>query len=187
FYTGYLNRTVSGASRGAITTGLAYGTSTCMMFLAYAAGFYYGGYLIEEQGVGFQAMLQSLMAVMLGSIGVGNALAFVPDLDDAKVAAHDVLEILDTESKINAVRPTGSVEKMGDGSIEFKSVYFQYPTRPDVAILKGLSFRVESGQQVALVGPSGGGKSTVIALLQRFYDPSEGSIAIGGTDNRMLN
>lgn len=62
------------------------------------------------------------------------------------------------------------------GTIELRDVKFNYPNRPDVPVLKGINIKVEAGQTVALVGPSGCGKSTVVSLLQRFYDPLEGSV-----------
>ena len=66
-------------------------------------------------------------------------------------------------------------EKMS-GSVEFHDVHFKYPTRPDVPVLKGLSITVEPGQVVALVGSSGCGKSTVVQLIERFYDPLDGRV-----------
>ena len=62
------------------------------------------------------------------------------------------------------------------GEIEFRNVSFTYPSRPDVPILKNLSFKVLRGQTLAIVGASGCGKSTIVSLLERFYDPSEGEI-----------
>ncbi|NWU39361.1 MDR1 protein, partial [Hylia prasina] len=62
------------------------------------------------------------------------------------------------------------------GDLEFKNVYFNYPSRPDVEILKGLNLKINSGQTVALVGGSGCGKSTTVQLIQRFYDPKEGTV-----------
>lgn len=62
------------------------------------------------------------------------------------------------------------------GNVEFEDVHFCYPARPDVKILKGLTFSIKAGETVALVGESGCGKSTVISLLERFYDPISGSI-----------
>ncbi|NWS98360.1 MDR1 protein, partial [Mionectes macconnelli] len=73
------------------------------------------------------------------------------------------------------------------GNLEFKNVYFNYPSRPDVEILKGLNLRISSGQTVALVGSSGCGKSTTVQLIQRFYDPKEGTITIDGQDIKTLN
>ncbi|VDK45664.1 unnamed protein product [Anisakis simplex] len=66
------------------------------------------------------------------------------------------------------------------GRIEFRNVYFNYPTRPDLPILKDLSFTVEPGQTVALVGPSGSGKSSCVALLEHFYVPNSGQVLVDG-------
>lgn len=60
--------------------------------------------------------------------------------------------------------------------MEFKRVQFVYPTRPDIRVLRDLSFKIEAGKTLALVGESGCGKSTVISLLERFYDPISGVI-----------
>ncbi|NXM11955.1 MDR1 protein, partial [Ploceus nigricollis] len=73
------------------------------------------------------------------------------------------------------------------GNLEFKNVYFNYPSRPDVEILKGLNLKINSGQTVALVGGSGCGKSTTVQLIQRFYDPKEGMVTIDGQDIKTLN
>ena len=74
-----------------------------------------------------------------------------------------------------------------DGHVEFKSVEFKYPSRVDVPVLRGVNFEIKPGQTVALVGSSGCGKSTCIQLLQRFYDPLNGSITIDNKDIRKLN
>ncbi|WP_075215232.1 ABC transporter transmembrane domain-containing protein [Mongoliimonas terrestris] len=70
------------------------------------------------------------------------------------------------------------------GEIRFEAVSFSYPTRPDIASLRGLSFTVRPGETVAIVGPSGAGKSTVLQLLLRFYDPTDGAILLDGIDIR---
>ena len=66
------------------------------------------------------------------------------------------------------------------GDVEFESVHFKYPSRPEVPVLRGLSLRGAAGERIALVGPSGAGKSTVVSLLLRFYDPDSGRIFIDG-------
>jgi ATP-binding cassette subfamily B protein len=66
------------------------------------------------------------------------------------------------------------------GEVEFRNVHFRYPARPEVEVLKGISFGISPGEKVALVGPSGAGKSTIIALLLRFYEPSLGEIRVDG-------
>ena len=73
------------------------------------------------------------------------------------------------------------------GDITVNSVHFNYPTRPEVKVLQGLSVSVKPGQTLALVGPSGCGKSTIVSLVERFYDPVTGNVTLEGTDLRDLN
>ena len=73
------------------------------------------------------------------------------------------------------------------GAVEVNEVKFNYPSRPDVEVLKGLSLSVEPGKTLALVGPSGCGKSTIVSLIERFYDPSAGSLSVDGRSLGDLN
>eukprot|EP00741_Cyanophora_paradoxa_P024732 tig00000293_g23876.t1 len=88
---------------------------------------------------------------------------------------------IDSESEAGEKAP---VER---GELTLQNVHFRYPTRPGVAVLRGLDLAVPSGKTLALVGPSGCGKSTVIQLAQRFYDPEQGSILVDGRDLRTLH
>ena len=74
-----------------------------------------------------------------------------------------------------------------EGEIKFENVKFAYPTRPDNLIFNGLDLTIPSGKTVALVGPSGGGKSTTVGLIERFYDPLAGSVKLDGVDMKELN
>ena len=73
------------------------------------------------------------------------------------------------------------------GDIEFNDVYFSYPARKEAHVLTRFSLRIPAGKTVALVGSSGSGKSTVVQLLERFYDPTSGSVTLDGNDLRKLN
>ena len=73
------------------------------------------------------------------------------------------------------------------GAVTLKDVEFSYPARPDVQVLHGLSLSLSPGKTLALVGPSGCGKSTVVSLIERFYDPSAGSLTLENFDLRDLN
>jgi ABC-type multidrug transport system fused ATPase/permease subunit len=88
---------------------------------------------------------------------------------------------------IDSTSKAGKKPTSVNGEIEFKNVSFAYPTRPDSLVFNGLSLKVEAGKTVALVGPSGSGKSTTVSLLERFYDPTSGSITLDGTDIRDIN
>jgi len=101
----------------------------------------------------------------------------VGDAAKAKVACHDMFQLLDRQTLINGLHPDGEepeMPKADAGEIEFQNVQFYYPFRPEVQVLKGVSFQIKAGQSVGLVGPSGGGKSTIMGLIQRFYDPVQG-------------
>ena len=73
------------------------------------------------------------------------------------------------------------------GAVTVKDVQFSYPARPDVQVLQGLSLSLSPGKTLALVGPSGCGKSTIVSLIERFYDPSSGSLTLENFDLRDLN
>ena len=73
------------------------------------------------------------------------------------------------------------------GIVDFQNVHFTYPSRPGVSVLEGFNISIKSGQTLALVGPSGSGKSTIISLIERFYDPTEGSILLDGVNLHDLN
>jgi ATP-binding cassette subfamily B protein len=107
------------------------------------------------------------------------------DLLRAAGATERLMELLDTRSPIAepaAPRPLPHAD--AGVELRFDAVRFAYPSRPDIDVLRGLAFTVERGRTVALVGPSGAGKTTVFQLLQRFYDVSGGSIALDGVDLR---
>jgi ATP-binding cassette subfamily B (MDR/TAP) protein 1 len=86
------------------------------------------------------------------------------------------------KTEVDVNQGTGRKLDALKGVIKFNNVKFHYPSRKEARVLKGLSLEVQPGQTVALVGPSGGGKSTTVQLLERFYDPVEGDITIDGVD-----
>ena len=88
---------------------------------------------------------------------------------------------------IDSTSPDGLKPSSVAGEVMFNNVSFTYPTRPDALVFDGLNLKVDAGKTVALVGPSGGGKSTTVSLLERFYDPTAGSITLDGHDIRNLN
>ena len=93
-------------------------------------------------------------------------------------ATERILEILDRDSEIQISESKNEAAQSISGKVEFKNVSFSYPTRNDVEVLKNISITVLSGQKIALVGQSGGGKSTIVQLLLRFYNTGGGSIYI---------
>ena len=93
----------------------------------------------------------------------------------------------DREPAIDSSSEEGEKPATFDGDIDFKDVKFNYPSRPDIHVLNGITFSVKKGETVALVGSSGCGKSTCIQLIQRFYDPFDGGVYVDGRNIRDLN
>uniref|UniRef100_A0A3Q2Z3C6 ATP-binding cassette, sub-family B (MDR/TAP), member 4 n=1 Tax=Hippocampus comes TaxID=109280 RepID=A0A3Q2Z3C6_HIPCM len=172
-----------------ISSNLIMGFTVMMIYLSYALAFWYGSTLIltkdKEYSIG--TVLTVLFALLIGAFALGetspNAEAFVI----AQGAAHQVYKIIDSIPSIDSYSESGFKPDSISGNIEFKNIHFNYPSRPEVKVLNHMSLSVKSGQTIALVGSSGCGKSTTIQLLQRFYDPQQGSVSIDGHDIRSLN
>jgi len=105
----------------------------------------------------------------------------------AKQAAQELKILFDRKPTIESWSTDGARLESCEGTIEFRDVHFRYPTRPEQPVLRGLNLSVKPGQYIALVGASGCGKSTTIALLERFYDPLVGGIYVDGKEISSLN
>ena len=124
-----------------------------------------------------------------GFIGgsVGGLADVYSRLQRAMGATEAIMAMLDEQPETSGQMPaTADTEPTGstDEAVRFADVHFAYPTRPDVPVLRGLNLILREGQQLALVGSSGAGKSTVVQLLYRFHDPQQGQLLVQGRDAR---
>lgn len=118
---------------------------------------------------------------------MGNAGPYISTASSSRAAAYEIFKIIDREPVIDTSSEEGFMIKNMNGHIDYEDIFFNYPSRPDVQILKGTNINIKAGSTVAFVGHSGCGKSTSVHLLQRFYDPIKGSIKIDGVDIKTLN
>eukprot|EP00300_Choanocystis_sp_HF-7_P000016 c10014_g1_i1.p1 GENE.c10014_g1_i1~~c10014_g1_i1.p1 ORF type:complete len:1250 (+),score=337.09 c10014_g1_i1:139-3750(+) len=178
------------ASRNGMTVGFM----TFGLFCAYALALWFGSTLIANKETNPQSgepwtggnVMSTFFAVLIGGFSVGQAAPGLQSLGEAKTASKKIWAILDRFVPIDS-RSTEGKRVSLTSDISFNDVKFSYASAPDVQVLKGLTFTVPAGKFVALVGPSGGGKSTTIGLLERFYDATSGRISIGGVDIKDAN
>jgi len=144
-----------------------------------------GGHLIVSGRLTTGALISFILYALLVARGFRNASRFVAESMRAIGATHWIFELVGATPQIPL--DGGDRPEELEPSIALEGVRFRYPARTDVEALKGIDLRIAPGEVVALVGKSGSGKSTVLNLLLRFYDPDEGRVCIGGRDVRELD
>lgn len=159
-----------------------YASSQSFIFLCIALGFWYGGTLIAKREYSMFQFFVVFSSIIFGSQSAGTIFSFAPDMGKAKNAAQQLQTLFDRVPAIDSWSEEGEALEHVEGHIEFRDVHFRYPTRPEQPVLRGLNLTVKPGQYIALVGASGCGKSTTIALLERFYDPVVGGVFVDGKD-----
>ncbi|XP_050194817.1 ATP-dependent translocase ABCB1 [Myiozetetes cayanensis] len=173
--------------RKAITANISMGAAFLLIYASYALAFWYGTTLVLTDDYTIGKVLTVFFSVLIGAFSIGQTAPSIEAFASARGAAYVIFNIIDNEPQIDSYSEAGYKPDHIKGNLEFKNVYFNYPSRPDVEILKGLNLKISSGQTVALVGSSGCGKSTTVQLIQRFYDPKEGMVTIDGQDIKTLN
>ncbi|KAG6704275.1 hypothetical protein I3842_07G128200 [Carya illinoinensis] len=165
-----------------VVSGIGFGMSFLLLFCVYATSFYAGARLVDNGKATFSDVFRVFFALTMAAIGISQSSSFAPDSSKAKTAAASIFGIIDRKSKIDPSEESGMKLDDVKGEIELRHVSFKYPSRPDIQIFRDLSLAIHSGKTVALVGESGSGKSTVISLLQRFYEPDSGHITLDGIE-----
>ncbi|XP_010222845.1 PREDICTED: multidrug resistance protein 1-like [Tinamus guttatus] len=173
--------------RKSITANISMGIAFLLIYASYALAFWYGTTLIIADDYTIGNVLTVFFSVLIGAFSIGQTAPSIEAFANARGAAYAIFNIIDTEPQIDSYSEAGHKPDHIKGDLEFQNVRFNYPARPDVKVLKGLNLKVNCGQTVALVGGSGCGKSTTVQLIQRFYDPNEGTVTIDGQDIRTLN
>ena len=178
--------------RDSLISGFFIGLGQFCIFASNAAVFSLSKKYILDGDIDSEDMGLAMNIVITTCVGIGQGMSNVGDIKKASVAFKSLYSTLDTKSLIPPFKRDneGKISaKNIKGKIELRNVYFAYPTRPEQVILKDISLTIEPGQQVALVGYSGSGKSTIIQLLTRFYDVEDGKgeILIDGINIKDYN
>jgi ATP-binding cassette subfamily B (MDR/TAP) protein 1 len=128
-----------------------------------------------------------VLAIFIGSISLVMLAPEMQSITRGQGAASKLLQVIDRVPDIDSADPGGLKLQTINGQIIFENVNFSYPSRPDVPVIKDLSVTFAAGKSSALVGASGSGKSTIVSLVERFYDPLSGVIKLDGVDIKELN
>ncbi|CAM6099089.1 unnamed protein product [Calypogeia fissa] len=177
-YNEECKRPVKNGIKQSLIAGIALGFSNFILYTTFALCFWVGGKLVQDGTLTFKDVFRVFFAISMSTNSVTQSSGMAPDFAKARIAVNSIFAIVDRKSKIDPTDMSGQILKDSKGEIEFERVAFFYPTRPDVQIFRELSFKVQAGQTLALVGESGSGKSTVVSLLERFYEPQSGTIYI---------
>jgi ATP-binding cassette subfamily B (MDR/TAP) protein 1 len=168
----------------------AYGLALCVWFeslLCTLTFSYYGAILVTQGRANVGIVINVFLSILIGSFSLAMLAPEVQAVIKACSAASKLFTTIDRVPSFDSADPSGLKPEVVHGSISFENVKFHYPSRPNVPILKGLTTSFSAGQTVALVGASGSGKSTVVALVERFYDPIQGVVKLDGVDVKALN
>ncbi|CAI2355953.1 unnamed protein product [Caenorhabditis sp. 36 PRJEB53466] len=163
-----------------------YGFSQCMLFFMYAATFYLGKNFVMNDEMKPIDVFKVFFALTFGANMLGTTSSFIPDVSRARIAATKLFELIEYPTAIDNLSNEGMKKKI-NGDISINNVHFTYPTRQETKVMQGLTLEIKAGQTVALVGHSGSGKSTIMSLLERFYNPDKGVITVDGVNIEDFN
>ncbi|OHX00550.1 multidrug resistance protein [Colletotrichum incanum] len=182
-YTGELDSAIAGSTLPMCSMMIWFALTQSIEYFILALGFWWGSKLASEGTITFYQFIVSFMGIYFSGQASATLFSFSSSFTKANTAANYYFWLMGIQPTIRETSENkGKGPAAGCQSYDFRDVQFSYPLAPDNRVLKGVSLKIDQGQFVALVGASGCGKSTMISLLQRFYDPTDGSIVIDGSD-----
>ncbi|XP_048137934.1 ABC transporter B family member 19-like [Rhodamnia argentea] len=173
--------------RTSIKYGIIQGFSLCLWNIAHAVALWYTTVLVDKRQATFEDGIRSYQIFSLTVPSITELWTLIPTVLSAMNILAPAFQTLDRKTKIEPDVPEDTHPGRIEGTAQFQNVKFNYPSRPEVTVLRNFTLKIEAGTKVALVGPSGTGKSSILALLLRFYDPMEGKVLIDGKDIKEYN
>ncbi|KAF9905616.1 Multidrug resistance protein 1 [Linnemannia zychae] len=186
-YVKELDAAFLNGKKRAIATGAGVGAFMFIIFATYGLTFWYGSRQVYDGHMTGGEVINVFFGMIMGAFALGNIGPNVASFASAQGAAYQIFKTIDRVPTIDSSNPGGAKPENVAGHIVVRDVDFHYPSRTDVPILKKMNIEVKPGQTIALVGHSGSGKSTIVGLVQRFYDPVSGSISMDGVEIKDWN
>ncbi|KAG0499630.1 hypothetical protein HPP92_004321 [Vanilla planifolia] len=169
------------------TSGFLFGLSQLALYGSEALILWYGAHLVRSGASTFSRVIKVFVVLVVTANSVAETVSLAPEIVRGGESIRSVFSILNRSTRIDADDAEAEPVESLRGEIELQHVDFAYPSRLEIPIFKDLNLRICAGQSQALVGASGSGKSSIIALVERFYDPTAGKVLIDGRDIRRLN
>jgi ABC-type multidrug transport system fused ATPase/permease subunit len=184
-YSSAVNEARRGGVKNRVKVGIGGGYIWMMYFFSLALAFWFGMMLVYqgwEEDISVGKMLAAFFCVLTAGFTLGQVPPGFAGASKAKSSMAMFFYALENDAQIQRRSKDERADIGSIDTLELSNVVFAYPAQPEVTVLNGLSLKISRGQKVAVVGESGSGKSTVMALLERFYDPSSGAVLVNGQD-----
>lgn len=179
--------TTKQGNKKAICQGIGLGAFFFIIYSSYALAFFFGSKLLASGHMSSGTVMNVIFSIFIGAFSLAMLAPNLTALSYAMSAAAKIIDTIDRKSAIDPTDPSGITEEECQGRIECRNIYFRYPARPNVPVLENFSLHIPPGKTTALVGASGSGKSTIVSLLERYYDVNQGQVLLDGHDIRNLN
>lgn len=184
-YRANVEKSLQLAVRRAVYSGGFIAFIVFVVFSGIAVVLWYGGHMVIEGSLSAGEMMAFIIYTFIIAFSFAGMAEVYSQFQSARGATKRIFELLDAEPEIQD-RPDAERLLRARGRVEFKEVTFHYPGHPERTILNRVSLRADAGEMIALVGPSGAGKTTIASLIPRFWDVVDGSIEVDGVDIRRL-
>ncbi|KAH9483459.1 ABC multidrug transporter mdr1 [Psilocybe cubensis] len=173
--------------KAAIFQAAGLGAFFFVLYSAYGLAFSFGTTLVNSNNITGGQAINVLLSILVGSMSMAMMADEMQAISNGRSAAAKLFETIERVPEIDSANPGGLKPLTVDGNIVLEDVHFAYPSRPSVEVAKGLSITFQAEKTSALVGASGSGKSTIVSLVERFYDPTRGSVKLDGHNLKDLN
>ena len=158
-----------------------------VLYLNYGLAFWMGSRFLVDGQLALSQILTILMSIMIGAFALGNVAPNAQAFTTAISAAAKIFNTIDRVSPLDPTSEQGLKLEHVEGNVELRNIKHIYPSRPEVTVMQDVSLIIPAGKKTALVGASGSGKSTIVGLVERFYDPVGGQVLLDGHDVSELN
>ncbi|KAE9581925.1 Leptomycin B resistance protein pmd1 [Colletotrichum fructicola] len=179
-YTDELDHAVRASTAPLFTMTVAFGLTQCIEYFFMALGFWYGCRLLSFNEISMYQFFVAFMGTFFSGQAAAQLFQYSSSMTKGINAANYLFWLHDLQPTIQETPDNHDKAPKSGTSLDFDHLKFSYPLRPEAHVLRGVDLEIKKGQFVALVGASGCGKSTMIAMLERFYDPTTGTIRIDG-------